>query len=95
MPVSLEVGRDSKAKDTGEAVEAHSAASLEYIRVEENGQRNTVGVGWRLWWNPFTEAVHGFFTMDGATQKKFRDLVNLACKGGRVCVLVSIPFRDV
>jgi hypothetical protein len=25
----------------GEATKAHSTASLEYIRVEENGQRNT------------------------------------------------------
>jgi len=45
--------------------------------------------------NTFIEGVRVFFTMDGATQKKFRDLVKLACKGGWVCVLVSIPFRDV
>jgi hypothetical protein len=29
------------AQDTGEAVTANSTASLEYIRVEENRQRNT------------------------------------------------------
>jgi hypothetical protein len=34
-------GGDGSVAGVGEAKEAHSTASLEYIRVEENGQRNT------------------------------------------------------
>jgi hypothetical protein len=48
--------------------------------------------------NPFTWGVHGFFTFftkDGATKKNFVDLGKLACQRGPVCMLVSIPFRDV
>ena len=41
------------------------------------------------------KAVHGFFTKDGATQKKNLVLVNFGCKRAWVGMLVSIPFRDV
>ena len=41
------------------------------------------------------KAVHGFFTKDGATQKKNLVLVNFGCKRAWVGMLVSIPFREV
>lgn len=88
----------SSLKSTG-ARNRTLAARFEYIRVEENRQRNCASASFPTASLPRSQAVFGdfprIFTKVGATQKNFREMPVLTRQTRVSAVLVSIPFRNV
>jgi hypothetical protein len=94
-PGSHERVADGSGEGLGVAIMANSTASLEYIRLEENRQRNSVCGGRCEVTHPVTGGCSWILHNGWCNSKKDSVLVNFARWRGAVVMLVSIPFRDV